>query len=76
MSKISGATVGDKEVERLQRQVPNLDMSETQFDSAMSLYEQSLKNANRFFLNQYGFDDLEKARKVLLGNTSDQNSSG
>lgn len=70
MSQISGATVGDKEVERLQRQVPNLDMSETQFETAMSIYEQGLKNANRYFLNQYGFSDMDKASQVLLGKKS------
>jgi len=73
MQKISGATVWDKEVERLKRQVPNLDMDETQFKTAMSQYEDSLVNANRFFLNNYWFDNIDSARKVLLwSNKTDQ----
>lgn len=66
MNKISGATVGDKEVERLKRQVPNMDMSESEFENAMNAYEESLKNANRFFINNYGFNDINTARKILL----------
>ena len=75
MNKISGATVGDKEVERLKRQVPNLDMSESEFDTALSAYEDSLKNANRFFLNEYWFTDMDTARKVLLGNWTSQSNT-
>jgi hypothetical protein len=41
-------------------------MNETQFETAIAQYEESLKNANRFFVNQYGFKDMETARKVLL----------
>lgn len=66
MNKISGATVGDKEVERLKRQVPNLDMSESEFETAFNAYEDSLNNANRYFINNYGFNDIDTARKVLL----------
>lgn len=67
MQQISGATVGDREVERLKRQVPNLDMSETQFDEAMDLYQESLNNANSFFLENYGFSDLNTAKNTILG---------
>lgn len=70
MKNISGATVSEKEAERLLRQIPNLDMSETEFEQAMQLYEQSLKNASRYMVNQYGFADDATARKVVLGESS------
>lgn len=71
MKNISGAAVSEKEAERLQRQIPNLDMSETQFEQAMEIYEQSLKNASRYLVNQYGFADDDTARKVVLGETAE-----
>lgn len=53
MKNISGATVTEAEAERLKRQIPNLDMSETQFDQAMQIYDDSLKNAGRYLINHY-----------------------
>lgn len=67
MQAISGATVGDKEVERLQRQIPNLEMSETEFENAFDTYAKSVKNAKNSFLTNYGFKDLNAAKGKILG---------
>ena len=72
MQNISGATVGDKEVERLQRQVPNMDMDETTFEESMKEYEKSLRNARDYFLEHYWFNDFDTARKVVFWKKSEQ----
>ncbi len=76
MKNISGATVSEKEAERLQRQIPNLDMSETQFDEAIDAYETALKNAQRYFVNHYGFADEAAARKTILGQSGTAPDAG
>lgn len=65
MNQISGATVGDKEVERLKRQVPNMDMSEIEFKNAFDAYGDSLKNAQDYMLNNYGFNDINTLKKTV-----------
>ena len=65
MNQISGATVGDKEVDRLKRQVPNLDMSEIEFKNAFGAYGDSLKSAQDYMLNNYGFKDMDTLKNEI-----------
>ena len=66
MNRISGATVGDAEVRRLLKQVPNLDMNETEFDQVFQNYEDNMANTIDGFNSTYGFDSIDKAKDVLI----------
>lgn len=53
MNKISGATVGDKEVDRLKKQIPNMAMNEAEFQNAMNDYSITLESTQNLILKEY-----------------------
>lgn len=57
MSQISGATVGDKEVDRLKKQMPGLDMNEEQFKQSLEDYSNTLQSTEDFIYQNNGFQD-------------------
>lgn len=57
MNQISGATVGDREVDRLKQQIPNLGMNEEQFNNAINDYSNTLQSTEDFLYKNNGFKD-------------------
>ena len=70
MNRISGATVSESEVNRLQDQIPNLSMNDKQFKDAMEQYNQSMKNGINYAQTQYWFDGINNMRTKLIGGGS------
>jgi len=66
MMKISGATVPDKEVERLSKQIPNFRLWYKQFMEAVNLYDASIQNWVSFSMSEYWFADRNMMSMVLL----------
>lgn len=69
----SGAAVSDQEFRRLMEEVPNLNMTGTQFDTALENFENSLKSTLNNKARSFGFDDSEKMTNRIQ-NKSSQNS--
>ncbi len=67
MMKISGATVPDAEVARLQQQVPNLSQGETQFLASVELYNTAMNSAIDNVQTKFGFSSPEKVKEVVYG---------
>jgi hypothetical protein len=65
--KISGATVPDAEVARLQQQVPNLSQGETQFLASVELYNTAMNSAIDNVQTKFGFSSPEKVKEVVYG---------
>jgi GH24 family phage-related lysozyme (muramidase) len=71
MKEVSGATVADDEVARLMKQIPSLDeWSSDTFLSSWNSYKDTMNDAKKWFVNQYWFNDMPTAAKVLLWTSS------
>lgn len=71
MKEISGGTVTSDEVTRLMKQIPSLDeWSSDTFLTSWNSYKDTMNDAKKGFVNQYWFNDMPTASKVLLWTTS------
>lgn len=71
MKEISGGTVTSDEVTRLMKQIPSLDeWSSDTFLSSWNSYKDTMNDAKKWFVNQYWFNDMPTASKVLLWTSS------
>jgi hypothetical protein len=73
--KISGATVPDAEVARLQQQVPNLSQGEKQFLATVELYNTAMNSALDNVQTKFGFSSPEKVKEAVYGKSNNSSST-